>query len=165
MRKYSPASYMPRITQADYRVPDSNIVIEKGTTVIVPVHAIHNDPEYYPEPEKFNPDRFKIEEMKKRDSMTWLGFGGGPRGWYVCAELAELNNIEKKIVSTFFHVHRNSIGTRFGMLQIRVGLITILRNFHFSLGSNHDETIPIPINKKVFLLTPESVYLKLIPLK
>lgn len=58
----------------------------------------------------------------------------------------------------------NSIGTRFGMLQVRVGLITILQNFHFTLGSNHDATLPIPINKKVFLLTPESVYLRLIPL-
>lgn len=80
---YSPASSMPRITQADYRVPNSDIVIEKGTTVIVPVHAIHHDPEYYPNPDTFDPERFDSEEMKKRDSMTWLGFGEGPRKWFV----------------------------------------------------------------------------------
>lgn len=76
---------MPRIAQTDYNVPNSDIVIEKGTTVFIPVHAIHNDPEYYPNPDRFDPSRFEAEEMKKRNTMTWLGFGGGPRRWYVDA--------------------------------------------------------------------------------
>lgn len=75
---------MPRVTENDYPVPNTNIIIEKGTTVQIPVHAIHHDPEYYADPETFNPDRFKNDEKKKRDSMTWLGFGVGPRNWCVC---------------------------------------------------------------------------------
>lgn len=74
---------MPRVTKNDYHVPGSDIVIERGTQVIIPVHSIQHDPQYYPDPQKFNPDRFEKEETKKRDTMTWLGFGDGPRNWCV----------------------------------------------------------------------------------
>lgn len=72
---------MTRQTQNDYPVPGSDVVIEKGKTVLIPIHAIHHDPEYYPNPEKFDPDRFDAEEKSKRDTMTWLAFGSGPRNW------------------------------------------------------------------------------------
>lgn len=81
MRKYPPAAYMPRRTQEDYHIPGTDIIIEKGTKVIIPVIAIQHDIEYYPNPQQFNPDRFSREEKKKRDPMTWLAFGGGPRNW------------------------------------------------------------------------------------
>lgn len=55
-------------------------MIEKGKTVLIPIHAIHHDPEYYPNPDKFDPDRFDAEEKSKRDTMTWLA-GSGPRNW------------------------------------------------------------------------------------
>lgn len=71
---------MPRIAQTDYHVPNSNIVIEKGTTVHIPVHALHHDPEYFHQPDRFDPKRFEIVERK-----TWFGFGDGPRNWYVYA--------------------------------------------------------------------------------
>lgn len=75
---------MPRIAQCNYCIDaNSNTVIEKGTKVFIPVHAIHHDSEYYPDPDKFEPARFEKEEMGKRDKMTWLGFGGGRRNWYV----------------------------------------------------------------------------------
>lgn len=46
--------------------------------IVIYFHVkIHHDPEYYPEPEKFDPDRFSSEAIKQRDSMTWLPFGDG----------------------------------------------------------------------------------------
>jgi cytochrome P450 family 3 subfamily A len=36
------------------------IKIEKGTLISIPIYAIHHDPENYPQPEKFDPERYMI---------------------------------------------------------------------------------------------------------
>ena len=63
----------------DYQVPDSKVIIEKGKTVMISVYSIHHDPEYYPDPEKYDPDRFSQEEIDKRHPYSFLPFGAGPR--------------------------------------------------------------------------------------
>lgn len=78
-----PASFITREAKKDYHIPGTNLVIEKGLSVIIPVYGIHFDPEFYPDPHRFDPDRFKCEEKSKRNPMTWLPFGGGQRNWWV----------------------------------------------------------------------------------
>lgn len=39
----------------------SGITIPKNMTVMVPVYALHHDPELWPEPEEFKPDRYSIQ--------------------------------------------------------------------------------------------------------
>ena len=53
--------------------------MEEGTKILIPVYAIHHDPEYYPDPERFDPDRFTEENKVSRDHFTYLPFGEGPR--------------------------------------------------------------------------------------
>lgn len=99
--------------------------------------AIHHDPDIYPNPDNFDPLRFTNDEKKKRDPMAWLPFGEGPR---IC------------------------IGLRFGMMQMKIALITLLNRFEFSIGSK--TTVPITLNKTLYLLAPEGdVYLKIKPLQ
>lgn len=69
------------MTKKDYAIDGTDIVIDKGTRLIIPIHAIHHDPEIYPHPEKFDPDRFESKVKKARDPIHWLAFGSGPRTW------------------------------------------------------------------------------------
>lgn len=137
LRMYPPVTNLVRMAQNDYKVPDTNHVIEKGTTVFIPAYAIQRDPEYYPEPEKFKIERFTQEEIAKRGTGKWLPFGDGPR---------------------------NCIGLRFGMMQARVGLAMLLDNFEFTLSNK--TPVPMKFNTRVFILTSDSpIYLNLRKIK
>lgn len=70
---------VPRLCNKNYEIPGTDIIIEKGLKVLVPIHAIHHDPQYYPDPWKFDPERFRDNNKKLRDSCTFLPFGEGPR--------------------------------------------------------------------------------------
>jgi cytochrome P450 family 6 len=63
----------------DYKIPKSDLVIPSGALTLIPVYAIHHDPEIYPNPSKFDPERFSDENKRKRHSMSFLPFGEGPR--------------------------------------------------------------------------------------
>lgn len=107
-------------------------MLDKGILALIPVHNIHHDPEIYPEPEKFDPSRFDPEEVKNRHPMAYLPFGDGPR---------------------------NCIGLRFGKIQAKIGLVSLLRRFKFSVSNRTD--VPLIFSKKSFLLTTDDgIYLK-----
>ncbi|KAJ3644190.1 hypothetical protein Zmor_026860 [Zophobas morio] len=125
LRKYPPLPNLSRICTKNYTVPGTNLVIEKGTAVLIPVMGIHHDPEYYPNPEKFDPERFSDVNKKERHSCAFIPFGEGPR---IC------------------------IGLRFGMLQTKVGLSVLLKNYKFSLNSKTQ--LPLKFNPTTFILSP-----------
>lgn len=115
-----------RSATKDYKVPNTNFTIKKGTKVYIPVYDIHHDPEIYANPDVFDPDRFTPDEISKRPSCSFLAFGDGPR---------------------------NCIGLRFGMLQTQIGLVMLLKNFCFTTC---DKTqIPIEISLQTATLTPK----------
>lgn len=47
--------------------------------VVIPIYGLHHDPDHYPDPETFNPDRFMDENKRTRHPYTYLPFGEGPR--------------------------------------------------------------------------------------
>ncbi|XP_055696377.1 cytochrome P450 6A1-like isoform X1 [Lutzomyia longipalpis] len=98
----------------DYTIPDRNLAFKKGTFFSIPVFGIHRDADIYPEPNKFDPDRFTEENIKNRHQYSWLPFGDGPR---------------------------NCVGMRFGMMQTRVGLATLLSKYRITPTSR----TPIPM--------------------
>lgn len=63
----------------DYNIPNTDVVLEKGTNVFIATYAIHHDEEFYPNPEKFDPERFSEEGKQGRRPFTYLPFGDGPR--------------------------------------------------------------------------------------
>jgi cytochrome P450 len=78
MRYFSPAWAIPRVAVRDDVIGGHHI--RKGTTVIIPVHLVHHDPRWWPEPEEFDPSRFLPGEGKDRPRSAYLPFGGGKRG-------------------------------------------------------------------------------------
>ena len=53
--------------------------IKKGTVIRFPFYVIHHNPEFWPEPEVFKPERFLKENAHTIKPFSWLPFGSGPR--------------------------------------------------------------------------------------
>jgi cytochrome P450 len=79
LRKYPPAVRTERQCTIDYKFPNSDYELKKGSLVIVPLYGIHYDEEYFPEPERFDPERFSPEVKAKRHPYAYMPFGTGPR--------------------------------------------------------------------------------------
>lgn len=79
LRKYPVIPGMLRKCAKEYKIPGTDQVIPEGKNVLIPIYSIHHDPEYYPEPEKFDPERFSTENTLARNPLTFLAFGEGPR--------------------------------------------------------------------------------------
>lgn len=78
LRKYPPLAFLDRLTLANYKVPNSDLVLEKGTPVFISMTGLHYDPEYFPDPHKYDPLRFTEEAKKSRRSFVYFPFGEGP---------------------------------------------------------------------------------------
>jgi cytochrome P450 len=76
-RIYPPLVRLDRTCNKDYQYGD--IKISKGQIISVPIWALHHDPEFYPDPYKFDPERFNEENRKKRPNEAFIPFGTGPR--------------------------------------------------------------------------------------
>ena len=85
-----------------WRIPDTDIIIPVGTEIVVPVAAIHKDPDFWESPEEFIPERFSPENKGKIKSGTYLPFGSGPR---------------------------HCLGMNYARLHIKIAITHILRNY------------------------------------
>jgi cytochrome P450 family 6 len=126
LRKYPAAEVLLRKVERDYQVPGTKHIIEKGTNVYIPVFGIQRDPNIFPNPETFDPDRFTEENVAKRHPFSYLPFGEGPR---------------------------NCIGARFGIMQTRLGIISVLRNFQVLSCADTPDTIQL--KKRSFVVASE----------
>jgi cytochrome P450 family 6 len=79
LRKYPPGTTLNRECTEDYKIPGTDVVLEKGMATVIPVLALRHDTKYYPEPERFDPERFNEDEKGKRHHYVYLPFGDGPR--------------------------------------------------------------------------------------
>ena len=77
MRMYPPAWLIPRTAAQDDVIDGHRI--PRGSSILIPIFAIHHDPRWWPEPEVFDPSRFLPGSARGRHRCAYLPFGGGRR--------------------------------------------------------------------------------------
>lgn len=92
MRLYPPGPYGARETTEDIVLGEYDI--PAGTTIFYPFWAVHMNPEYWPDPQVFDPDRFTPEASAGRPRLAYIPFGIGPRS----CEGAALAMVEAELV-------------------------------------------------------------------
>ncbi|XP_055714130.1 probable cytochrome P450 6a23 [Phlebotomus papatasi] len=133
LRKYPVLASLLRICTEEYKMPNSNVTIKPGMRTFIPIYGFHHDPQYYPNPDKFDPDRFTKEALAARPQYSFIPFGEGPR---VC------------------------IGQRFAMMQVRVGLVALLRTLKFSPCAKTEIPIKGFSLTLPFLILEKGIHLK-----
>ncbi|CAM5658460.1 Cytochrome P450 OS=Streptomyces alboniger OX=132473 GN=CP975_14900 PE=3 SV=1 [Streptomyces alboniger] len=111
MRLYPPGPYGARETTEELVLGD--YVLPAGTTVFYPFWAVHMNPDHWPEPERFLPERFSPDEVAKRPRLAYIPFGLGPRS----CEGAALAMVEAELI-----------------------LAVLLKRFHFKPVPGHEVT-------------------------
>lgn len=128
MRIYSPAPTLIRRCNKSCEI--GGYQIEKGTYIVAPVYGVHYNEEYWPEPEKFDPERFSKQNKAKQHSCAYLPFGMGPR---------------------------QCIGMRMAILEVKAILLDILRKYKFVVSP--ETKVPLELNLGVTSSPKEDVYL------
>ncbi|KAJ3645289.1 hypothetical protein Zmor_022955 [Zophobas morio] len=131
LRKWPNLVALDRVCTRPYTIeakyPDERpIHLEKGAVVWLPVFGLHRDPEFFPEPDRFDPERFGDENKAKIKPYTYVPFGAGPR---------------------------NCIGYRFALLETKILFFNILS--HFEIVPVEKTQVPLVLSKKHFSLIAE----------
>ncbi|KAK0080395.1 hypothetical protein PV326_008191 [Microctonus aethiopoides] len=84
LRLYPPAVVTDRVCVQSFKLPSSlpgynEFTVEKGMIFWLPIYALHHDPKYFPNPEKFDPERFNDDNKSNIIPYTFMPFGIGPR--------------------------------------------------------------------------------------
>src|SRR6266496_1158431 len=107
LRLFPPGVRIERRAEEDYELGDTGITVPKGMVVGVPVYALHRDPEQYPEPESFKPERFLPENRDSHHPFAHLPFGDGPR---------------------------NCVAKRMALMEVKLALFHTIKNYKFSVS-------------------------------
>ncbi|CAH2061692.1 unnamed protein product, partial [Iphiclides podalirius] len=134
LRKYPVVDPLQRRAQADYKIPGTDVTVKKDQIVLISILSIQRDAKYYPNPEKFDPERFSAENASSRHACAYLPFGCGPR---------------------------NCIGMRFGQVQSFICLARLLSKFRVEPCNKTPPTIQFVAKRAI--LGAEGIYLNIIP--
>ena len=81
--------------------------IPAGMTIMIPIYLMHTHPDYWDNPDEFNPDRFASDNVP--DRWVYMPFAGGPR---------------------------KCIGNNFAMMEAQLALATLAQKYSLKLRSD-----------------------------
>lgn len=131
LRKYPPVLSLSRlVSKQGYKL--GSLTLDKGQLIQVNSFAVHYDPEFYPDPEAYKPERFMPENKDKLNPYAYIPFGVGPR---------------------------NCIGMRFAYQEIKLCLAKIVRRYRVSASLN--TPAKLSFRKGIPLLMPENTLINI----
>ena len=77
MRLYPPVPRLVRTAVGEYQA--GTYTIPGRSLVVVSQYLMHRDARYFPDPEKFDPERWTVPAKSSRPPYSFFPFGGGPR--------------------------------------------------------------------------------------
>ncbi|XP_058453638.1 cytochrome P450 9e2-like [Malaya genurostris] len=138
LRKWPPFGVLNRKCTKTYIMENydgTSAVVQKGEIISFSINAIHRDPKYYPDPMRFDPERFSEENRPKLNPSAFLPFGSGPR---------------------------NCIGSRLALAQAKCFLYYLLAYFDVNISPRTD--VPIKLdNRSIGLNAKNGFWFQLIP--
>ncbi|MEI1277218.1 cytochrome P450 [Leptospira venezuelensis] len=108
LRLYPPAWVIERTAMGPDNIGGYDV--ETGTNISICIFNIHRNPDFWENPDKFDPDRFDEERSVDRPKYAYLPFGGGPR---IC------------------------IGNIFALTEATLILAMLVKNYKFQTDPNH----------------------------
>jgi cytochrome P450 len=116
MRLYPPAWALGRRALADDEI--GGYAIPGGAYILVFQYVTHRHPDFWEQPEAFDPERFAAERVAGRARFVYFPFSGGPR---------------------------QCIGNQFAVMEAQLILATILSRYQLRLASPSARVIPDPL--------------------
>lgn len=135
LRKWPPVQISDRMCTSDlvFEYKGRDIEFNVGDDFWIPIFAFHRDPKYFPDPEKFDPERFSNERKHEINQAAYIPFGVGPR---------------------------NCIGTRFALMEIKAIFYYILKDFIFEVCERTD--MEFKYGRRYFRMLPDKgIWLRL----
>jgi len=105
--------------------------IPAGTEIVFATYAMHHDPDAWPDPEKFDPERFRGPDKDARHAFQFLPFGAGPR---------------------------SCIAMRFALMEIKIVLMRILMKYKFERSP--ETQVPLDIYAGFTLTAKDGVLVR-----
>ncbi|XP_034255739.1 cytochrome P450 6a2-like [Thrips palmi] len=137
LRHYPPVPFLTRQAMVKRQLPLTDVVLDKGMRLMIPVWSIHMDPEYWEDPTRYDPTRFSEEAKSARHPGVYMPFGDGPR---IC------------------------LGMRLGLLQVKMAVASVLSRATVTLAPGMPRqprfsprcVLPSPIDGITLTLTARS---------
>lgn len=131
LRLYPPMLATDRICVKEHQLPPPmegypGYKVEVGSLVIMVMRGIHQDPRYFSEPEKFDPERFSDERKHEINPYAYIPFGLGPR---------------------------KCIAERFAVMEVKIFIVYLLRKFQIKLAEGMK--YPLVCEKSSVFIKPE----------
>ncbi|KAK5641884.1 hypothetical protein RI129_010431 [Pyrocoelia pectoralis] len=131
LRKWPAIVIFDRLCTKPYTIQperknEKPVNLRKGDVVMMITYGMHLDEKYFPEPDRFDPDRFNKENRKNIIPYTYMPFGIGPR---------------------------SCIGNRFALLETKILIFNILK--HFDIVVVDKSVVPIKLARKQMSLNAE----------